>query len=1113
MKRTTYLAILLAASMVTGSDAAPPDPARLRMAPWTPPNMVQDPVAVAFDRQGRLYVVETARRSTVDIDIRGHRSWLLEDLATDDFASMRDFFRRQMAIARSEQNKQWLKDRNQDGIHDFRDLTTVKERLRIVEDTDHDGKADKSTIFAEGFNEEFNGVAAGVLPYRGNVFFTIYPDLWRLRDHDGDQVADSRESMFRGFGVHAALDGHDLHGLTVGPEGKIYFSCGDNGFSITTQEGKRLHYPNTGGVLRMNPDGSDLEVFAMGLRNVQEFDFDRFGNMFGVDNDGDLEDERERAVYIAEGSDSGWRLNWQFRSPGWTEHNGGMTYNPWTADGMWKPAHSGQPAYITPPMQNYSVGPGGFKFNPGTALNEDYRDFFFCVQFPVQKITAFRTEPQGAGFRMIDEHVFHSGLMVSSLNFGPDGGCYLADWVGKWEPNGQGTIYRVDDPAMERSLLRQEVERTIHHGVESKSIDELSALLGHADRRLRQLAQYELSVGRQRLPTLLRIAHDNNAAQLARIHALWGIIQFHQQNSVHPESVKLPWSDADAQIRQQSARVAGDLRLQPAAPDLVRLLRDPVALVQSHAAIALGKIGWPKAVAHLVALARRNNNQDPFIRHAVAVGLAGCASGNELARLRRESTAVQLAAVVALRRQHSNDIVDYLSVSNDLSAEQILVLRESVRAVHDDFSIPAALTKLAGMVALDALPGDEAIVRRAISANFRLGTEEAANRLIKFIISASFKDPVFTRTMRLEALQCLERWDQSPLVDRVEGRIRRPAGRVTDAGHKAIVKHLPAILGIADGTLTTEILRIAETLSLPIDDDLLRRWVRTKDFPPIARAGALRLLDSRDSDGISRILEEALASDVWPLHQAALEIASKKNPAQAWPHIHWSTSNLDHLQFYVSLLPKLKNPEARKKLVQLIEDQRSGRQSNHVALDVYQAATNLGDHQGAWRAELEKASPLGKYQLALHGGDAERGHGIYRHHVSAQCVRCHEAGGAGKQAGPALDGIANRVDRQYLLESLVAPSAQIAKGYASITLLLVDGRSVTGSIIQESKDELVIGLPDGMRTEVSVAELEERVESKLSAMPEMTNVLTMFEIRDLVAYLATRTELTQQPTD
>ena len=232
----------------------------------------------------------------------------------------------------------------------------------------------------------------------GDVFATIFPDLWRLRDTDGDGTLDSRESIFRGFGVHAAFDGHDIHGLTTGPDGKLYFSVGDNGTSVTTREGTKIHYPNTGCVLRCNFDGSDLEVFAIGLRNPQEIAFDKYGYLFSVDNDGDLEDERERFVYIAEGSDSGWRLNWQFRTKGWAKYTGQPNYNPWIADGMWKPYHAGQPAYITPPISNFSVGPGGFRYNPGTALTERYREFFFLVEFPVAQNLRFSCRAQGRWF-------------------------------------------------------------------------------------------------------------------------------------------------------------------------------------------------------------------------------------------------------------------------------------------------------------------------------------------------------------------------------------------------------------------------------------------------------------------------------------------------------------------------------------------------------------------------------------------------------------------------------------------------------------------------------------------------------------------------------------------
>ena len=1083
--------------------AEPPDPSQLQMVPWTPANMVQDPVAIAFDRHGRAYVVETARRSTVDIDIRGHRSWLLDDLASDDFESMRHFFRSQMAPSRSAHNQSWLQDRNRDGSHDYRDLTMVKERIRIVEDTDGDGTADKSTLFAEGFNEEFSGVAAGVLPYQGDVLFTVYPDLWRLRDHDGDLVADSHESLFRGFGVHAALDGHDLHGLTVGPEGKIYFSCGDNGFSIVNQEGKRLYYPNTGGVLRMNPDGSDLEVFAIGLRNVQEFDFDQFGNMFGVDNDGDLEDERERAVYIAEGSDAGWRVTWQFRSPGWAEHNGGMTYNPWIADGMWKPAHANQPAHMTPPMNNYSVGPGGFKFNPGTALGEAYRDFFFCVQFPVQQITAFRTRPSGAGFVMFDDHVLHRGLMVSSLNFGPDGAMYLADWVGKWQPNGEGRIYRVDDPTTVSSSIRRSVQELVNNGLKTKTDREVVALLGHSDRRVRQLAQHELAAVRKQLALLIQIANDTSASQLARIHAMWGTIQYHQQNSVRAQEVKLAWRDEDPQIRQQCARVAGDLRLPSSLADLTRMLDDETDLVRSHAAIALGKLKAPRAIEPLIDLARKNNDEDPFIRHAVSMGLAGCATADRLAALTQDTQAVQLAAIVALRRQQSDRITAFLNMTDTTHPR---VVAEAARAAHDDTSIPAALPKLANLILGDVSRLDEATLRRSISANFRLGTHDAARRLIDWIVSSSaeIQDPTLRDTLRVEALQCLARWNQNPLIDRVEGRIRNPIGREADAGRQALIKHLPQLLNIDGSVVTSELLHIAEALSLPLDEDMLAQWVVSQNTPSNTRVGAIRLLASRQSERLKDMLPFAVVSQDTAVHRAALEVAVDLDPQQTWDHMDWNTKDRSLLQFYVSILPRLTLSPATKKLAHLVAEHQARAEPHFLSLDVFEAVSK--EQQRMWLRKLQDSSGKGAYRLAQVGGDPDRGRFIYNNHVSAQCVRCHDAGGLGNQAGPVLDGIGSRVDRGYLLESLVDPSAKIAKGFATVTLLLLDGRSVSGTILHENNEQIVLALSNGKRTEIPTSEVEERVESNVSTMPDMTSVLTPKEIRDLVAYLATRIE-------
>ncbi len=253
--------------------------------------MFANPVCFWPDTKGRFYVAESFRLHQGVTDIREHMDWLDDDLACKTVADRVAMYQKHLG------------DR-------FPEFTRAYERVSLLRDTDGDGFADSSTVFADGFNAAADGIGAGLLEHKGDVYFTCIPSLWRLHDDDGDGRAEQKTVLTTGYGVRVAFLGHDMHGLRIGPDGLLYFSIGDRGFHVETVGGL-VSNPDTGAVFRCNLDGSELEVFATGLRNPQELVFNEWGDLFTGDNNSDSGD-RARFVHVVEGGDSGWRQPYQW---------------------------------------------------------------------------------------------------------------------------------------------------------------------------------------------------------------------------------------------------------------------------------------------------------------------------------------------------------------------------------------------------------------------------------------------------------------------------------------------------------------------------------------------------------------------------------------------------------------------------------------------------------------------------------------------------------------------------------------------------------------------------------------------------------------------------------
>ncbi len=652
-----------------GQSTAAPQPRAVEdidIEVWAETPDITDPVAFCIDDTGRVYVAESFRQEHGVEDNRSQPYWLLDDLAATTIED------------RLEKYRKWS-DKRANGMQWY---TEKEDRVRLLQDSNGDGRADLVKPFAVGFNEVLDGTGAGLIVNGDEVWYTCIPHLWRLQDQDEDGIAELRDPIHSGFGVRDALRGHDMHGLAWGPDGRIYWSIGDRGYFVETDEGRTLSNPRTGAIFRCEPDGSNLEVFCTGLRNPQEIAFDRYGYLFTGDNNSDGGD-RARMVYCAEASETGWEMNYQTLG-------GSNNRGPWDQEGLWRTAHAGRPAWSLPPLAHVGSGPSGFVFYPGQGLSDRYDDHFFMCNFlggPTNSgVIAMQMVPDGAGFKVEDVHDFVTGILCTDVDFDWDGSMLVSDWVEGWYSTQTGRMLRLTDRNASGNEDLVRTAELVARGIQNESLDVLIELLGHADRRVRRKAHYELAYrGESSVQPLKAVIEDSSREQIARIHALWalGMIarygDWTEEDASHPLEIvrEIAWDD-DPEIRAQAARVLGDESYAPAREDLVGLMFDESSRVVYQATMGLGRIGVSEDIDSIIEMLWSNDNEDEWLRHAGVVALSRIQDHERLLELLGDPMpAVRLAAVLALRRLKDP------SVALMLRDSDALIAAEAARAIYD----------------------------------------------------------------------------------------------------------------------------------------------------------------------------------------------------------------------------------------------------------------------------------------------------------------------------------------------------------------------------------------------------------------------------------------------
>ncbi|HEX8296808.1 MAG TPA: HEAT repeat domain-containing protein [Chthoniobacteraceae bacterium] len=1055
---------------------------------WAAEPLLANPVAFTLDEQGRAYVAETYRYRTSTLDIR-HYMFLLEDelasRTTEDWA----------AYVKKSFPTDWQK------------LEIETEVVRRVEDKDGDGKADASSEFAAGMNTMLDGINSGVLAQDGKVWVTNMPNLWLFSGMTPDGKAAKRESLSFGYGVRFNFTGHDLHGLAMGPDGRLYFSFGDRGASVKTKEGNLLAFPDEGAVFRCEPDGSHLEVVHRGLRNPQELAFDNQGNLFTGDNDSDQGD-RERWVYVVEGGDSGWRVGWQHSLLG-------KDQNPWLAEGMWKPRGPQTPLYILSPIVNLADGPSGLAHYPGTGLPPEFEDNFLVCSFVGSsargQISMLRVQESGASFSVLKQPAtFLGGTQSTDVEFGPDSKIYFSEWGEGWEGTGRGRIYRTWNTAAHQTQAAQiaEVKKLLAEGFPQREVGELGKLLAHPDQRIRLRAQWALAAKADGAPVLLEAALKNSDP-LARLHGIWGIghiarLAGYRDKNASAEILKpiLPLlTDADAQVRAQTIRVLGENGATGSTVLLFKALTDQSPRVRYFAAQALAKLRQPGTAAPIFAMLRENDDKDEYLRHAGVMALAHVGNVPALtAAALGSSRSGRLAALLALRRLERPEVALFLGDDDPL------LVKEAARAIND---VPIAEAFPALGETLGRANTDEQFTLRAINANFRIGTPAAAQALAAFAA-----DPQVSELLRLEAITALTAWPKPFARDRVVGLYRPLDARAAQPAMTALQGVLPKL--VEDRSIRVAMLAIDAVSALGMKDQtaLLSALIAKPAVAAKVRGralAALAALTELNDPKLSEAIKVAIIDRDPALRIEAVALLAKLDPERAAVQLTevFGSSGVAEKKIVVTALGEIKAAAADQALAGLLDQLIAGKIPAEVQLEVLDAASKrtapvVKEKLKSYESNLPKNDTLAAFVPVLAGGDPIIGEKLFKEHAIAQCLRCHKVNGTGGDAGPDLTGIAAKKDRRYLIESIVHPGAQIAEGFQSLLVTLNNGDMQIGIVKSETPADLTLQtpVPDAPLVTVKKADIKSR-ENAPSGMPAgFGEVLTRRELRDILEYVA-----------
>jgi putative heme-binding domain-containing protein len=930
-----------------------------------------------------------------------------------------------------------------------------EDKILIIEDTNNDGKGDKTTVFADGLL-----IPTAVEPGDGGAYVGQSTELLHFKDNDGDGIADERRVVLSGFGTEDTH--HTLHTLRWGPDGQLNMNQSIYIHShIETPHGVvRL---NSGGTLQLRPDTLELGVLMKGLINGWGHAIDDFGQSFQTDGAG------------------GQGINWIVPQAMYVTYAGARRILGSVSPGSY-------PKFC------------GLEIVKSEHFPKDWQGNFVTCDFRANRLVRFSIDDSGAAY-VTKQHEF---LRTTNITFrpidvklGPDGALYIADWSNPIIQHGEvdfrdprrdrehGRIWRVSYKGGKKvakpELVKAENGELFEQLLSPNSFNEQHArrILVERFRSSDEQQKRSLRLALSSFETRYGGVNNSSVEKVngAMLETLWlhQATDWHQFTGVKNLLGRLLVSD-DHRIRASAVRVFGAwMGSTPGFPSLAEPRFQPSTDMQVSA----------PALSAMDLLARAASDKHPRVRLEALRALARIPSARsaELALSVLDKGAVEGHLEYALWLT-INDLAEPWAAAVESGAWRIegreKQLQYALKAIEPQF----ANRLLAKVIGDKPIPADGGM--------FELIGQAGGPNELRRLFDAFLKG--MDQAAAVRALNALS--------EAARLRNAKPSGDLSALGKHNFSQasvHAAALRLMGSWKLTSftpDLLAIANNQSQPVE---LRR----------AAIDGLREVGGKEAVTGLRALTKA-DQDVATRRRAAAALAATDLNG-SMPQILEVASALTNEDEALSLWRSLMS--VRGASAALTKALATNTLPENIARAGLRVAREGGRNEPNLVLALNKAGGLSDPSAALtdeeiHAiayevtkGDAVRGEKIYRRNELG-CVLCHSIGGAGGKVGPDMTSLgASTPLVNYIVESVLLPNKKVKEGYNSVQITLKDGDEVTGNLVREDNEQVI--LRDATAREVSVP--KRNIASRKmggSIMPAgLVDYITPQERLDLYAFL------------